>query len=240
MVAGHRRRRHGEVAADLLFEAVAGEGLAAGQALVEHAGQRIDVGTRVRLCGGDAFGCHVGPGADHARGVRQRGLTGGAGDAEVDQIREVVLGHQDVGRFDVAVHQPDPVSGVQRGRDLVDDPDGSGRVQRSIGEDALQVATIDQPHGHVELSVDLTEVMDRHDVRLVERSCRSGLAPEPFLVGGIVGELRGQHLQCQRPVRWRCRRLATPRPCRRDRPSRSADSGQTAFPPPGSSTQRFS
>jgi hypothetical protein len=41
------------------------------------------------------------------------GRLGRNGDPEINEVREVVLGHQDVRRFDVAVHQPDAVGGVE-------------------------------------------------------------------------------------------------------------------------------
>ena len=39
-------------------------------------------------------------------------LIGATRDAEVDQIGEIVLVNQDVGRFDVAMHQPHLVRGM--------------------------------------------------------------------------------------------------------------------------------
>ena len=115
-------------------------------------------------------------------------FPGGAGDAEVDQVGEVVLSDQDVGGLDVAVHQPDPVRGVQRRGDLLDDPDGAAGA-RSIGDDSLQVATFDQPHVHVQAAVDLTEVVDRHDVRLVESRGGVGLAAESLVERRIVRQV---------------------------------------------------
>ena len=76
-----------------------------GERLVEHAGERVDVGARIGRSGREPFGSHVGPGADGGSGVGQPGFAGGPGDAEVDQVGEVVLGDQDVRRLDVAVHQ---------------------------------------------------------------------------------------------------------------------------------------
>jgi hypothetical protein len=52
-------------------------------------------------------GGEVGPRADNAAGIGHLGFAGGAGDAEVDQVREVVVGDENVGWLDVAVHQPD-------------------------------------------------------------------------------------------------------------------------------------
>jgi hypothetical protein len=37
------------------------------------------------------------------------------------------------------------------------------------------------------------------NVRFVQCGCRSGLPAEPFLIGGVVGKLRRQHLQRDDP-----------------------------------------
>src|SRR5262245_52490094 len=95
-----------------LFEGVAGVGRVAGEALVEHAGQGVDVGAGFGVGGGKAFGGHVGPGAQGGVGRCECGVGGGAGDAEVDEVGEVVVGQQDVGGFDVAVHQSALVGAV--------------------------------------------------------------------------------------------------------------------------------
>ena len=65
---------------------------------------------------------HVVPAADHGAGASQPGFIGAAGDAEINQVREIVFVKQDLGRFDVAVHQADPVRGLQRFGHLLDDP----------------------------------------------------------------------------------------------------------------------
>lgn len=70
---------------------VTAERWAAGEALVQNAGQRVYVHARVGLHGGaDRFRSHVGRGADGFTGLGQRRVSGRMGDAEVDQIGEVV------------------------------------------------------------------------------------------------------------------------------------------------------
>ena len=100
-----------QVTSDLLFDARAGERLAAGQALVQDARQGVRVAARVVLPAAYPFRRHVGPGPDHVAGTRERTFPGRAGDPEVDEVGEVVFGDQNVGRLDVAVYQPDPMGG---------------------------------------------------------------------------------------------------------------------------------
>ena len=125
------------MAGDLLFEAVAREGALAGQRFMEHTGQGVDVCAGVGRAGAEPLGGHVGPGADGRAGAGQPGFPGGAGDAEVDEIGEVVFGDQDVGRLHIAVHQPDPVRGVQRRGDLLDDAHRARRAPAGRRQGAL-------------------------------------------------------------------------------------------------------
>lgn len=74
-------------------------------------------------------------------------VGGGAGDAEVDEVGEVVRGDQDVLRFDVAVHDAGGVGGIERGGDLGDDGDRAWRGQRAEAfQHAVQVGALDQAH----------------------------------------------------------------------------------------------
>ena len=105
---------------DLLLEALHRIGPRACQAFVEHARQRVDVRAQIDLAALEPLGRHVGHRAQRAACRRQPLLAGRAGQPEVDQVGEVAVGDQDVGRFDVAVDQAPFVGGVQRGGDLLD------------------------------------------------------------------------------------------------------------------------
>ena len=98
------------------------------------------------------------------------------------------------------MHQADPVCGEQRRRDLLDDPDGPGRSQRATAEQRPQVLALDEPHVHEQASVDLTEVVDRHHVRVVEPRRRPSLPAEPLLEGLVVGQMGGQDLHRHHPI----------------------------------------
>jgi hypothetical protein len=72
--------------------------------------------------------------------------------------------------------------------------------QRAVVEHGLQVHAVDQPHGHVKPTVDLPDVVDRHDVRIVKARRCTRLAAEPLLELRVLGEVRQQHLQGHHPV----------------------------------------
>ena len=62
----------------------------AGEALVEHAGQRVDVGLGPDTAFGKPFGRHVGARPDDRSACRDAGIAAGVRDAEVDQVGEVI------------------------------------------------------------------------------------------------------------------------------------------------------
>ena len=110
---------------DIFFAVIAwgvgsGERRLAGEHLVHHAGQRIDVGAAVDL-GGSAglLGAHVCRGADHhvlAREPIALGLMDDLGDPEVGEQQVVGLDQQVLG-LDVAV---DDALGVEEAECLAD------------------------------------------------------------------------------------------------------------------------
>ena len=160
-----------------------------GEALVQHAGQRVDVGAVGDLVVGEAFGGHVFPGADRGAQLGEFFVGGGAGDPEVDQIGEVVAGHQDVGRFDVAVHDAGGVRGVQRRGDLGDDGDRARRGQRAEPfEQRVQVDAFDEAHLQEHLPVDFAVVVDGHHVGFLKTTRDAGFALHPLAVHRVFAE----------------------------------------------------
>ncbi len=65
---------------------------------------------------------------------------------------------------------------VAPGGDLLDDAHRPRRIQRPVGQYGLQIATLDQPHIHVETVVDFAIVVNRDHVRAVQPCRGVGLA----------------------------------------------------------------
>jgi hypothetical protein len=109
-----------------------------GQHLEDHDPEGIQVRPLVEvfaaldLLGAQVLGC-----AEHGPGLGQVRVETGAslGDAEVGHLRPegavLVVGHQDVGRLDVAVHQPGAVSPTQGIGHLGGDLDGKTDLESS-------------------------------------------------------------------------------------------------------------
>ena len=93
----------------------------------------------------------------------------------------LLLVEEDVRGLDVAVDEPARVRSVERARDLATDGERPLRLERAfLGEQRLQFAAGDVAHSQVELPVDLAGVVDRDNVRVLERSCNLRLRQEPL------------------------------------------------------------
>jgi hypothetical protein len=179
-----------------------------GEQLEQHAGERVHVGPAVDGPVLEPLGGHVVERAERGPGQGQGGSArlpgGGAGDAEVDEVGELVLvvaAHEHVRRLDVAVHQARGVRGVQCGGDLREDPDRAARRHRAFRlDDRGQVDALHQPHVDEQPAVDLPEVVDRDDVRLRQLGGQCRLPAEARLELGVARELCGQPLQRDRAL----------------------------------------
>jgi hypothetical protein len=176
------------------------EGRRAREALVQDAGQRVAVGTRVDGFAADLFRSEIVERADHLPGVR-RGAAELLGDPEVGQVDVAVLIEQDVRRLDVAVDETAAVRGVERARDLGENRDRT--IGRELGlafEHGLQVTPLDVAHGEVELPIVFARLVDRDHVRVVERGRHTRLLQEALAESLVPGELGSDQLERDRAL----------------------------------------
>jgi len=202
----------------ILFESRHGRGQVAvaiprrgaGTALVEHGGEREDVGSTIEIAATDLFGGQVLRGAeDHAGCGAVAGV--GRGDTEVGQLRFAVDREEDVGRLHVAMDQ---TLGVERSEPVAEQgADGRdlGETDGALVEALTQIGSVD-PLEHDAGLVD-DRVVDRDEVRVVDGGGRAGLFDEAgpeFGVGGevLVEDLHG-HAAAEELV------LGLPDRCRR-------------------------
>jgi hypothetical protein len=183
---GHERGHRG----------VPDEGGLAGDPLVEHQGQGVDVGLAVEHPPLDLLGCGV-PGRAQDGTVRlgPGRLGQRPGQAEVGDPESPVGIEEQVGRLDVPVDQSPLVGVVQPGRGLEPHPHRLLRGQQGVGVVDLAEAAPGQVLEHqVRLVVLLAPVEDLEDVRVVEGGHGPGLGPEPLEEGGITGQGRVEDL----------------------------------------------
>ena len=157
---------------------------------VQRRAQRPHVGGRRGLLAASLLRGEVRRGAGHHPGLGQGGVAVGAGDAEVGDLGEVVVGHQDVPGLDVAVHGAARVRRRQPVGDLGADPRGPlGRERAVVGHDLRQRAAGDVLHHQPDVVPLLDRVVDRDDVAVVERGGGPGLAHGPGEVRrGLTGQ----------------------------------------------------
>ena len=149
---------------------------------------------------GEPFRGHVTDGSDGSARGRQPGVAPHRGDTEVDEVREIGLGDDDVVRLDIAMQQPLGMCGIQRGADLTDDGHRPRRFHRPVRDHLVEGLPVHEPHVDVEPAVDLPPVVDGNDVRFLENGRRMGLTLKPLPKRVVVGERVGEDLERDSPV----------------------------------------
>ena len=124
-----------------------------------------------------------------------------ARETEVAEVDLIVPAEQDVRGLDVAVDDPGVVRGVERLGDLEHDRRGLRRCKRPGGGHALvQVVAVDEAHGDVGPPVVLAVVMDRDDVRVLDRRRGARFVQEALADARIAEPARRDDLQGHGPV----------------------------------------
>jgi hypothetical protein len=147
------------------------------------------------------------------------GVLGCAGDTEVDEVGEVVAVEQDVWTFD-RPGEPAPPGGRCCSAEAICSMIDTARIGSSgPGRSRLQVGAVDQPHRDVQPAVDLADVVDRYDVRIVQSRGGARLAPEPLVEFGVLGVVGSSIFSATtRSMAVSCARHTSPMP---PRPSNS-------------------
>jgi hypothetical protein len=160
------------------------EGQAAGEHLVEDDAERVEVGRRGRLLPQRLLGRHVLRRAEHGALGGERGLLHQAGEAEVEDLDEVLaaaaIEEVDVVGLEVAVDDAEVVGAGERGADLLEDVGDARDGDRPAGDDLVERDAVEELHHQVgHPVVGLAVVVDVDDVRVVDAVRRARLAEEP-------------------------------------------------------------
>ncbi len=171
-----------------------------GQGLVEDASERVDIGALVERVAGDLLGGDVLERAhDLARDAHSRQRAGALGQPEVAEVAVLAsggLGDEHVRGLDVAMDEPLLVRGVERLCDLREEIDRALGLERAVlGHDLGQVRALDVAHREEEQAVLVSRLVDRDDVRVVERGGDPRLAQEALAEALVLGELGGDDLE---------------------------------------------
>ncbi|GAA3004381.1 hypothetical protein GCM10020229_15370 [Kitasatospora albolonga] len=208
--AGDGRHLLGDVPSEHRAGVAAAERGEAGEQLVEHGGQGVDVDRGARLQALDDLGGEVVGGADDPGGPGAPGGVHQAGDAEVGELgARGAAGagrggqvQQHVLRLDVAVDDPGGVRGGQAVGHVGDHRDGDGRGQRALAlQPGAQVGALDQLHHQGEVVAVHHHVADLDHVGVVEAGQRGALLDEAADQHLIGCQVLAQQLDCHRSVR---------------------------------------
>jgi hypothetical protein len=203
--AGDRRAQATEVGRVPLQpgERGVGVGLAeerdpAGEALVQHEAQRVEVGSPVEtatahLLRGEVFGR---PHHDVVAGQVVPGAVEPLGDAEVGEQDAAVRGDEDVPRLDVAVDEPGVVGGVEGRRHARADVDRQLGAEAGLHVEQLaQALAVDELHDDGLAALILEDVVDGDDVGVGQPGDRDRLAAEALGHDRVRGQARLEPLE---------------------------------------------
>ena len=101
-------------------------------------------------------------------------------EAEVGDQRLVVLVDQDVARLDVAMQERERMRLVDRPRDLFEIPRRGAFLDRPIDEPFGKAFALDVFHRVERPAVEFADVVNRHDVGMLESGGGGGLVPKPL------------------------------------------------------------
>jgi hypothetical protein len=187
----------------------------AGGHLVQHESEREQIRADVDVFAAQLLRRHIGDRADratvlgeraigelrqlHRRG-RHRLVDRRLGESKVENLR-TVAGEKDVCRLDIAVDDARGVCRVERAGQCSGDLDELAVVQWSACQPPLQRFAVQQFH-HQERNAlsSYADVVDRADIRMLERGNRASLALEPrapLWIGRHVGR---QHFDGDRAI----------------------------------------
>ena len=117
------------------------------------------------------------------------------GQAEVEDLRLAALGDEDVGGLDVAVDDALRVRGVEGVCNLDPEIERDFERERPVVDAVLQRLAVEELHRDERLALGLADVVDRADVRVVERRGRARLALEALERAGSRANSSGRNFR---------------------------------------------
>ncbi len=177
--------------------------------LVQHRPEREQVGAGVEFLPSHLLRRHVGDGAQRTAGTGQmflgldgRGAQGNAlrlqrdlRQPEVENLRLPSIRHEDVRGLDVPMDDPLRVCGIQRVGDLDAQIEHRFDLQRLASDPVPERLPLQQFHGDEGSPIGLVNLVDRADVRVVQRGCSLSFPLEAAESLCVVGEFVGKELQ---------------------------------------------
>ena len=105
------------------------------------------------------------------------------------------LGHEQIRRLDIAVNNASGVRRIERVGDLDAERQDRLHLHRAPRDQVFQRRAVEELHHEESLSPVLADVVDRADVRMIQRRCRLGLAPEALESLSVLRQILRQKLE---------------------------------------------
>ena len=105
-----------------------------------------------------------------------------------------------VGGLHITMHETARMRFIEGACDLCEDADRVRRVQTTALQALVQVTPLDVAHGYEEEIVSRPRLVDRDDVRMVDRRGQLRLAQEAVTKRFVSGQAGGQQLQRDLPL----------------------------------------
>ena len=193
----HRQRRAIEDGVGQHARGVAAERAAACGNFVQDDAERKQIRALIERFPSHLLGRHIGRRADRGSRVgqrrhrrRRRGLVvDELGDAEVEHLHVAARRNDDVGGFQVAMDDAPGVRRLERVGELESPFDQL--IRRHLLADArVERPALEQLHHEIRTALVLADVIDRADVRMVDRRDGARLTVEPFERDRVAGDGR--------------------------------------------------
>ncbi len=110
------------------------------------------------------------------------------------------LGHKDIRRLDVPVNDSLAVGGAQCVRYLNPPFKHLVKRQRLAGDAMLEGSAFHKFHGDERMAVLLADFVDRADMGMIQRGCRTRLSPKAFQSLWVLREVFGKKFECDKPA----------------------------------------
>ncbi len=192
-----RRDRRVHVLRDDRERVVTVERQSAGDQLVEHDAERIEIGAAVDRLTERLLGREVRGGADDETLVRHAARCAREGESEVGDLvdrQRRRLGDQHVRRFQVAMDDAVLMRVLERREQLERQPRDAVEVARRA---CAEIAAVHELHDEERRRAVTADVVDRDESRVVERRRRARLVQQARLLGDLD---RAEHLHRDVPA----------------------------------------
>ena len=134
-------------------------------------------------------------GAARTRELRRRLAHLDFREPEVEDFHLSRRRQHQVRRFQIAVHDPGGVSGGERIGHLCDEAGDLGHRQRTAGEASRERLALVVRHRDERLAGEVADLVDRRDVRVIERAGGARLPQQAGRGVRMAGGLRRQELE---------------------------------------------